>query len=61
MIRFFVESKEIHFALVDALHEGYRYFLHIADHFRGFVETIDDLVDYCVSLRSSDFDVVVPR
>ena len=43
-IRLFVEGKEVHFALVDILHEGDGDFLDVTHHLWGLIEAVDDLV-----------------
>lgn len=35
--------------------------LHVADYFRGFVESIYDLIDNGVRLRSAKFDIIAPE
>lgn len=48
-VRLLIEGEEIHFAVVDFLHEADGYFFNIAHDFGGFVEAVDDLINYSVA------------
>ena len=59
-VRLFIESKEIHLAFINLLHEDHGYPLYIADNLGGFIDSINDLVNERVGLRSACPNTVVP-
>lgn len=47
-VRLLIEGEEVHFTVVDFLHEAYRYFLDIANDFGDFVKAVNDLINHSV-------------